>query len=245
MRVDTISDEKELLITIIKWKKRREINMPGDLYAQTNLLTKLPYSRVKLSELHITTDIKGTPEDLKLALHICSEIMQEEFNNEAINGTNGDKEELKFRQNFQVSRARTNKGVYYQNYTTGRANVMYPKDMIQLANKFVRRSLKRKVDANILKYVKKNTQENVIRVEAQIRGFASLNDPDEYETHNFFVNWVRSVLKYIEDKREDTNKFSVSYREIKDVNSDPFIDFIRKENERSRLWQPCEPKPPD
>jgi len=221
----------------------------GDVCAQTNLLTKLPYSRTKLSELHITTDIKAingiTPEDLKLAMHICSEIMQKEFNEEAVNGTNGDKEELKFRQNFQVSRARTNKGIYFQNYTTGRANVMYPKDRIQLANKYVRRSLRKKVDPNILKYVTENATDDVIRVECQIRGFDAINDPYEYESHDFFVDWVNSVLLYIQQKRKKTDNFSLNKGEIMAINSKPFRDFIKQENERSRLWQPCEPKPPD
>jgi hypothetical protein len=245
--LSSFGQNRSLTISDMQLKEKApEIqNIIGDVFAQTILLSKLPYSRTKLSELHITTDIKGKPEDLKLALFICSEIMQKGFNDEAINGTKNEKDELKFRQNFQVSRARTNKGIYYQNYTTGRANVMYPKDKIQLANKFVRRSLKKKVDQNILKYVHDSVRDDVIRVECQIRGFNSINDPEEYETRDFFVDWVKSVLQYIETKRAKAEGFNCSFNEIIEANANPFKKFIRKENERSRLWQPCEPKPPD
>ena len=122
---------------------------------------------------------------------------------------------------------------------------MYPKDKIQLANKFVRRSLRKKVDPNILKYVKDNARDDVIRVECQIRGFDSINDPEEYKTHTFFVDWVNSVLQYIIAKREKTDRFLKNKGEIMEANGKPFIDFIRKENERSRLWQTIKPKPPD
>jgi hypothetical protein len=220
----------------------------SDLFGQMKLEQKVRYSRVKLSELHIATDIKpkNTPKkDLILALQIAQDIMQESFENEAINGTNGDKAELSFRRNFQVSRARTNKGVYYQNYTTGRANILYPKDYRQIANKFVRRTLKKKVDPNILKYAKVNADENAIRIETQIRGFNSINNTWEYETHEFMVDWFLSILHFIKRNRRKIEQFDGLYHEIILANAKPFKEFLRKENERSRLWQTIKPKPPD
>ena len=220
----------------------------SDMIALMKLRQKIKYCRVKLSELHIATDIKpkGTPKkDLTLALQIAQDIMQESFEKEAINGTNGDQQELKFRRNFQVSRARTNKGVYYQNYTTGRANIIYPKGYRQIANKFVRRALKKQVDPEILKYAKVNADEDAIRIETQIKGFASLNDHREYETHKFMVDWFLSILQFIKRNRSKIQEFDNLYREIMKANATPFNKFIKEENERSRLWQTIKPKPPD
>ena len=96
-----------------------------------------------------------------------------------------------------------------------------------------------------MKYVKDNARDDVIRIECQIRGFASINNPDEYEAHDFFVNWVNSVLLYIKQERERTDGFSKDREEIMADNAKPFKDFIKLENERSRLWQSIKPKPPD
>jgi hypothetical protein len=249
IKTDFLTDFKQnrsLTITDIE-QKEESPELTRTIYeiiAQTVLETKIKYSRTKLKELHLTTDIKAPKQHIYQALQIAGDIMARTYEELAINSEN-DKKELQFRKYYGVSRARTNEGVYYQNFLKGKAHIVYPKGYRQIANKYKRIAMRKNVDPNILKHAKINANEELLRLETQLRGFNTIQDNYEIETHKYFVHWIQSILAYIKRNQLRMKQFFDLKEEIIARNSQFFIDFLKEEKKRSGLGVPLQPKPPD
>lgn len=237
--IEEKSDSPELLRTIY------------EIIAQVIIETKFKYSRIKLSEVHLTTDLKAEKHILKQALGIAEEIMQQAYEEKATHGLASkegkrDKTELRFRRNFKFSRARSTEGSYFQNFLVGRSSILYPKGYRQIASKYVRRTFKKDVDPNILRYAKLNANESVIRVETQLRGFNTIQDSYEINTHQFFITWMKSILHYLEKNEKFVHQYFRLRKEIIQQNKTPFVDFLNTDSKRAGFRETqANPEPPD